>query len=71
MGSVILDGYCAKIRVVCIRVSILRKAATSTVLLDTDICRRELQAYVRATDAEQVEFRRLTRLRKRGRYEVK
>jgi len=41
------------------------------VLLDTDICRRELQGRVRATDAEQVEFRRLTRLCKRGRYEVK
>jgi len=41
------------------------------VSLDTDICRRELQAHVWATDAEQVEFRRLTRLRKCGRYEVK
>jgi len=72
MGSVIVDGYCTKIRVVCVRVSILLEALSEvTVLLDTTVDRRDLQVHVRETDAEQVEFRRLTRLRKCGRYEVK
>jgi len=53
MGSVILDGYCTKISVVCVRVSILLEALSEvTVLLDTTVNRRDLQAHVRETDAE-------------------
>jgi len=68
MWSVILDGYCTKIRVVCVRVSILLEALSEvTVFLDTNVYRCDRQAHVWETDADQVEFRHLTRLRKHGR----